>query len=155
LLGRTSDAISGSSLDFPLEEQHKQREELVLCSGMHTKFMMEPPFRHDEKYVGGDLNLPAVAFTRGIPQQLEAINVNFGEVAIYSTLMMMMMHAAGFLGGFAPPASKHEDLRSYFTFFYLQGLMCCMVNICVSVGFREISAQLPRESDMLVVISKS
>ena len=54
-----------------------------------------------------------LACSRGIPQALETVNTAASEIAIYASLLMTV-HVGAFLGGFAPPFSRYDDLRGPF-----------------------------------------
>ena len=106
-----------------------------------------------KKYTGGHCAYLGGAFIRGIPQQLENLNVAMGEFAVFSTLLMTVQ-AAGFIGGYAPPFSTYEDLRSYYAFFWWMGLLGGICELAVSTVLRIVSLLLVWESGMLVVLSK-
>ena len=94
------------------------------------------------------------AFTKGIPEQLESLNLALSEIAIYASLFLTLFTGAH-LGGFAAPSSKYFNQRFEFETGFMSGIGLLIINIVSSVSFRLASSALARESDMLVFISKT
>ena len=145
-------------LTYDVDEQDRKREEFARCSGMHTHSVLSivkevsvaQRFRNPLTAIG--FVIPA--FVKGIPQHLDSINLMAAEIAIYGALFVTIFSSA-FFGGFAPPPSKYDDLRTLFLLGYYIGIFGCGISIATSVWFRLASASLARESDMLVFIYKT
>ena len=156
---RPSHHLFASEDEKQFSHLEAERAEFVRCSGMHTPVVRRiveavctKGWSMAHPFSSSSFLIPA--FTKGIPEQLEAVCTGHGEIAVYASLFMSI-YVGSRLGGFVPPSSKHDDLRKSFDIGYNVGLVSGLINVLVSVFFRASAATMARESDMLVFLAKS
>jgi len=119
------------------------RVELVRCSGMHTtavRVIVKYVTTYDCCLVWNPfscIEFLIPAFTKGVPQHLEAMCIMHGEIAVYAALFMTL-YVGAYSGGFVPPHSKHENMRWDSLTGYYSGIACGIVNIFTSILYRGV-----------------
>ena len=149
--------MSHVRLRYNVEDQDEKHRVFLRCSGMHTQAVLdivkEVCVYHRFRNPLSSIGFVIPAFTNGIPKQLENIMVMTSEVMV-TAILWLTVFASAYFGGFAPPSSKYDDLRSEFLLGYFSGMIAIGICISTSAWLRLSAASMARESDMLVFIRK-
>ena len=121
----------------------KERAMFVRCSGMHTKAVrdiVKSVTEYNCCFVWNPFSCMEYvipAFTKGVPQQIDALCVMHGEIAVYAALFMTL-YVGAYIGGYAPPSSKYDNMRTDSSFGYYIGIGCGIINIITSILYRAV-----------------